>query len=205
MRFRREISGLLLLLPMAFLAFFTLRDNFVFPYLDVLKLNSEKYVQEIKTQKGQHAEVKNKVVWNSRRLEVSPPNILPKDKMAQRVLAADPNTWVDINLSSQTLCLFHAGGTNCFAVSTGMPWTPTPVGTFYIWIKLSSTKMSGPGYYLPGVPWTMYFYKGYGIHGTYWHNNFGHPMSHGCVNMRTPEAKFVFDRVSVGTRVVVHY
>ena len=86
-----------------------------------------------------------------------------------------------------------------------MSWTPTPVGTFYIWTKLSSTLMAGPGYYLPGVPWTMYFYRGYGIHGCYWHNNFGHPMSHGCVNMRNEESKFVFDRVSVGTRVTVHY
>jgi lipoprotein-anchoring transpeptidase ErfK/SrfK len=65
--------------------------------------------------------------------------------------------------------------------------------------------MSGPGYYLPGVPWTMYFYRGYGIHGTYWHNNFGQTMSHGCVNMRTSEAGFVFARVFTGTRVVIHY
>lgn len=47
--------------------------------------------------------------------------------------------------------------------------------------------MTGPGYDLPNVPYTMYFYQGYGLHGTYWHNNFGTPMSHGCVNMPTPE------------------
>ena len=45
--------------------------------------------------------------------------------------------------------------------------------------------MSGPGYYLPGVPYVMYFYQGYGLHGTYWHDNFGQPMSHGCVNLPT--------------------
>jgi lipoprotein-anchoring transpeptidase ErfK/SrfK len=65
--------------------------------------------------------------------------------------------------------------------------------------------MVGPGFYLPDVPYTMYFYEGYGIHGTYWHNNFGHPMSHGCVNMRTSEAEWMFNWASVGTLVNVHY
>ncbi len=37
-------------------------------------------------------------------------------------------------------------------------------------------------------PWVMYFYQDYGIHGAYWHNNFGHMMSHGCVNMRIVDA-----------------
>lgn len=64
--------------------------------------------------------------------------------------------------------------------------------------------MTGPDYYLPDVPYTMYFYKGYGIHGTYWHDNFGTPMSHGCVNMRTSEAAWLFDFASVGTLVNVH-
>jgi hypothetical protein len=54
-------------------------------------------------------------------------------------------------------------------------------------------------YYLPNVPFIMYFSndqiaasRGFGIHGTYWHDNFGHPMSHGCINMRTEEAEQVF-------------
>ena len=65
------------------------------------------------------------------------------------------------------------------------------------------SKALGTYYYLPNVPCTMYFYKGYGLHGTYWHNNFGHPMSHGCVNMKTEEACTLFDWASVGTRVNV--
>jgi lipoprotein-anchoring transpeptidase ErfK/SrfK len=64
--------------------------------------------------------------------------------------------------------------------------------------------MAGPGYYLPDVPYTMYFYRGYGIHGTYWHSNFGTPMSHGCVNMQTDEAGWMFNWASVGTLVNVH-
>ena len=65
--------------------------------------------------------------------------------------------------------------------------------------------MSGPGYYLTNVPYTMYFYKSYGIHGTYWHNNFGYPMSHGCVNMRTSEAHWLYDFSPMGTLVYIHY
>lgn len=192
-----------LMIPVGLIGFFALRDNYIYPYLDAQKLNSDKYVEEISTLRGNYTDVKDEVIWRSKKLNIKPPKIAYKP-VDPRVLSADPNIWVDINLSSQTLCLHH-GEVSCFLVSTGMPGTPTPTGTYNIWIKLASTKMSGPGYYLPGVPWTMYFYRGYGIHGTYWHDNFGHQMSHGCVNMRTPEAQFVYDRVSVGTKVVVHY
>jgi lipoprotein-anchoring transpeptidase ErfK/SrfK len=65
--------------------------------------------------------------------------------------------------------------------------------------------MAGPGYYLPNVPYTMYFYRGYAIHGTYWHHNFGTPMSHGCVNMYTPDAEWMFYFSSVGTLVNIHW
>jgi hypothetical protein len=201
-KFSTILSIVFLTLLFLFLGF---RDKYIYPWLAHRKLGSSGYEREIRVKKGKYDPVGNQVVWQGKKLKVTPPEIEEKDELAQKVLSADPNTWIDINLSSQTLCLFHAGGTNCFLVSTGMPWTPTPTGTFSIWTKLISTLMSGPGYYLPGVPWTMYFYKGYGIHGCYWHNNFGHPMSHGCVNMRNHEAQFVFDRVSVGTRVVVHY
>jgi lipoprotein-anchoring transpeptidase ErfK/SrfK len=65
--------------------------------------------------------------------------------------------------------------------------------------------MSGPGYYLPNVQWVMYFYQGYGFHGTYWHNNFGNPMSHGCVNMTNDDALWLFNFASVGTNVWVQW
>jgi lipoprotein-anchoring transpeptidase ErfK/SrfK len=90
-------------------------------------------------------------------------------------------------------------------VSTGLPGTPTVVGQFRIYVKYESTLMTGDDYYLPNVPYTMYFYKGYGLHGTYWHNNFGRPMSHGCVNLPTPEAEWLYGFASVGTLVNIHY
>lgn len=88
-------------------------------------------------------------------------------------------------------------------VSTGLPSTPTVLGDYSIYVKYLADDMSGPGYFLPQVPYTMYFYQGYGIHGTYWHNSFGRQMSHGCVNLPTPEAEWFYNWASVGTPVRV--
>ncbi|MEP7293349.1 MAG: L,D-transpeptidase family protein [Chloroflexota bacterium] len=88
-------------------------------------------------------------------------------------------------------------------VSTGLPATPTVKGDYAVYVKYTATDMSGPDYFLPQVPYTMYFYAGYGIHGTYWHNAFGRPMSHGCVNLPTDEAEWFFNFASVGTPVRV--
>jgi hypothetical protein len=88
-------------------------------------------------------------------------------------------------------------------VSTGLPATPTVLGDYKIYVKYVADDMSGPDYFLPQVPYTMYFHRGYGIHGTYWHNSFGRPMSHGCVNLPTDEAEWFFNWAEVGTPVRV--
>ncbi len=113
--------------------------------------------------------------------------------------------WIDIDLSDQRLYAYN-GQTliDSFLVSTGTWEHPTPVGRYAVYIKLRYADMAGPGYFLPDVPYTMYFYDGYGIHGTYWHDNFGTPMSHGCVNMRTEEAAWLFDWSYVGIIVNIH-
>jgi lipoprotein-anchoring transpeptidase ErfK/SrfK len=90
-----------------------------------------------------------------------------------------------------------------YLVSTGLPDSPTVHGDFQIYVKYLKTDMSGPGYYLPDVPYTMYFYQGYGLHGTYWHNSFGRPMSHGCVNLPTDQAQWFYGWAEIGTPVRV--
>jgi LysM repeat protein len=114
--------------------------------------------------------------------------------------------WIDVNLSAQRVTAY-AGNTaiRSSLASTGLPATPTPTGQFRIYVKYVSTLMQGPGYYLPNVPYTMYFYRGYGLHGTYWHANFGRPMSHGCINLPTSEAQWLFNWAPVGTLVNIHY
>lgn len=129
-----------------------------------------------------------------------------------KVLGDDDNTpqkWIDVDLTNQRLYAFENGKKVFdFPISSGK-WGKTPTGEFQIWIKLKSTKMSGGNkalgtyYYLPNVPYVMYFAndeipksRGFGLHGTYWHDNFGTPMSHGCVNMKTEEAELLYSWVT---------
>lgn len=111
-----------------------------------------------------------------------------------------------VDLSSQMTYAFEDGVLQYSALSsTGLPATPTVQGDFKIYVKYDSQTMSGPGYYLPGVQWVMYFYQGYALHGTYWHNNFGHPMSHGCVNLTNDAALWFYNFASIGTPVHVQW
>lgn len=138
------------------------------------------------------------------------PTRTPKPTATRRptAVAADKSAsgkWIEVDLSAQKL-MAHEGQETIFTsrVSTGISRYPTPTGRFRIYAKYRSTRMRGPGYDLPNVPWTMYFYGGFGIHGTYWHRNFGHPMSHGCINMKTTEAKRLYQWAPIGTLVVIH-
>lgn len=119
---------------------------------------------------------------------------------------ASGQRWIDVNLSQQMVYAYEGDKVvNSFLASTGTWLHPTVTGQYHIYVKLRYTDMSGPDYYLPNVPYTMYFYEGYGLHGTYWHHNFGTPMSHGCVNLSTPDAEWLYNWASVGTLVNVHY
>jgi lipoprotein-anchoring transpeptidase ErfK/SrfK len=115
--------------------------------------------------------------------------------------------WVDVNLSSQSAYAYR-GKTlvSSFLVSTGTWLHPTVTGTFNVYVMYRYADMSGPGYYLPDVPYVMYFYQDYGLHGTYWHNNFGTPMSHGCVNFSIEDAGWLFNNwLAYGSVVNIHY
>ncbi len=97
------------------------------------------------------------------------------------------------------------------AVSTGLSLTPTPRGTFTVYKKTPARYMQGPlpgvtnQYYdLPGVPWNLYFtLQGGVVHGAYWHDNFGKPWSHGCVNLAPEEARLLYHWADVGTKVII--
>jgi lipoprotein-anchoring transpeptidase ErfK/SrfK len=118
---------------------------------------------------------------------------------------ANEERWIDVDIANQIVSAYEGSiPVKSFVVSTGTSYYPTVTGLFRIWIKLKWDDMAGPGYYLPDVPYTMYFYKAYAIHGTYWHNNFGTPMSHGCINLRTEDAAWLFEFADVGTLVNVH-
>ena len=117
-----------------------------------------------------------------------------------------------VSLSTETLYAYD--GDTLFMeepISTGLNLTPTPTGTFTVYMKTPSRYMQGPiagvsdqVYDLPGVPWDLYFTKdGAVIHGAYWHNHFGQPWSHGCVNLSPENAKKLYDWADIGTPVIV--
>jgi len=113
---------------------------------------------------------------------------------------------IEVDLTNQKVYAYEGDiKVHEFIVSTGK-WGWTPTGEFTIWAKVKSQLMKGGSrergtyYYLPNVPWVMFFYnqdvakmKGFSFHGTYWHDKFGTPQSHGCINMRTEEAKILYD------------
>jgi|SRR6266498_3553933 len=130
----------------------------------------------------------------------------PSAPLPSIATSGDGTRWIDVDLTNQAVYAYE-GSTmvNSFIVSTGTWQYPTVTGQYNIYVKYRYANMHGPGYFLPDVPYVMYFYKGYGLHGTYWHHNFGTPMSHGCVNLQTDNAAWLFNWASVGTLVNVHY
>ena len=94
---------------------------------------------------------------------------------------------------------------NQFLISSGKRGYATPTSEFNIWGKTRSQLMDGPDYYLPNVPWISWVVGEIAIHGTYWHSNFGTPMSHGCINASIPDAEWVYNFADIGTPVYVHY
>lgn len=114
--------------------------------------------------------------------------------------------WIDVDLTNQRVNAYEGDVmVNSFLVSTGTWRTPTVTGKYKIYVKVRVQDMSGPGYHLRDVPYVMFFHGDYGLHGTYWHNNFGTPMSRGCVNLTIDDAAWLFNWASVGTVVNVHY
>ena len=111
---------------------------------------------------------------------------------------------VVVDLSEQRVFAFENGVMVFTAlVSTGLPATPTVLGDYEVYLRYDAQRMTGPGYDLPGVQWVQYFYQGYALHGTYWHENYGQPMSHGCVNLQNADALWLYNWATIGTPVHV--
>ncbi len=114
--------------------------------------------------------------------------------------------WIDVNLTQQTLVAFE-GTQAVYAtlISTGKSSKikdkdhSTPTGTWRIREKHITTTMDGDGtaagdlpYSIEDVPYVMYFFRSYAVHGAFWHRNYGVQMSHGCVNLSPLDAKRLF-------------
>lgn len=129
--------------------------------------------------------------------------IFPKPSFAQEKR-------VEINLATQNLTAFEDGRViYSFPISSGK-FSPTPKGSFKPWAKVPSQRMTGGNknlgtyYDLPNVPHVVYFYQGYAIHGAYWHNNFGVPMSHGCVNVHPANMAGLYNWMDYQTLIRIY-
>jgi len=132
----------------------------------------------------------------------TPTNVPPTPGIS----VGDGERWIDVDLTNQMVYAYEGETVvNSFLVSTGTWLTPTVTGKHKIYVKVRVQDMSGPGYHLKDVPYVMFFSGDYGLHGTYWHNNFGTPMSRGCVNLRTSDAEWFYNWAEIGTPVVTHY
>jgi hypothetical protein len=117
---------------------------------------------------------------------------------------AEGERWIDVDLAQQTLVAYE-GARPVFAtlVSTGKgpPGSDsvTRTGTHRIWVKIFTTKMDNLDkddverhYAIEDVPWVQFFDKAIALHGAFWHRDFGHVHSHGCVNMAPLDARWLF-------------
>ena len=150
----------------------------------------------IDTASGGEFVADSKAIFNGQAVSSLAP--LPEPESVVLGEATGDEKWIEVDLTYQRLRAYEGDRVVYeFPISSGK-WFPTPVGEYRIWSKFKYIKMeggvkgTGTYYYLPNVPYVMFFYQGFGIHGTYWHNNFGHPMSHGCVNMAIPDAEKLF-------------
>ncbi|MBX7082189.1 MAG: L,D-transpeptidase [Nannocystaceae bacterium] len=110
----------------------------------------------------------------------------------------DEELWIDVELEQQTLAVM-LGDAPLFVtmIASGNHKHPTPQGVYRIKTKMATSTMdSQPGddeaYSVESVPWAQFFYKRYGLHGTFWHNRFGRRTSHGCVNLSARDAALVY-------------
>ena len=112
---------------------------------------------------------------------------------------------IEVDLGRQRTLLYENGTVvQSYSISSGAGQYPTDQGNFRIYAKVRLQDLVGDDYVTENVPWLSYYNGDEAFHGTYWHNNFGTPMSHGCVNMPINVAKYVFEWAPVGTEVWVH-
>ena len=139
-----------------------------------------------------------------RRVAVVEPDISRPDGVQE-------NRWISVNLYEQTLMVYEDGRmVYATLVSSGLGGWWTQPGVFQVYSKLEADKMGGAFeadrsdyYFLEDVPWILYYDESRALHGAYWHNRFGYPRSHGCVNLPLADAHWIYDWAEEGTWVYV--
>jgi lipoprotein-anchoring transpeptidase ErfK/SrfK len=131
---------------------------------------------------------------------------------ASREAELSGEKWIDIDIGDQVLTAYQGDTVvRTFTISSGSSRYPTVTGSFRTYSRTEMQDMSGGShaagdyYFQADVPWVQYFFEGYAIHGAYWHNQFGTPIGHGCINMRVEESRWLYEWAGeLGIRVEVH-
>lgn len=123
--------------------------------------------------------------------------------------------WIDVDLTNKTVTAY-VGSTPVWGprkMVDGKAGNETVTGTYEIYLRYDKQDMTNAShypvghekyYYTQDVPWVQYFYRGYAFHGAPWRSSFGYSGSHGCINMRVSDAKWLYNWASMGTKVVSH-
>ncbi len=115
---------------------------------------------------------------------------------------------ISVDLTKQQLSYSFGGKTlEKFLISGGLPGTTTPRGEFEVITKRDLVNYQGPNYDYPNTKWNLRFAWSQGfsyyIHGAWWHNNFGEPQSHGCVNVSYDNMERLYEWAQVGTKIII--
>lgn len=189
------------------------------------------FLEQVKVSTGEWVENAGTPIFDNQFIATLPPKLADSDSTAilgSHTAADGSEKWIDVSLSEQKLRAWEGNRLIYeFPISSGRPGYDTVQGDFRVWSKTrlqayrGGSRERGDYYYLPNVPYSLFFYQGYAIHGAYWHNDFGiKRRSSGCVNLRIPDAEQVYNwagpampagtgviRASAdnpGVRVVVH-
>jgi hypothetical protein len=205
--------------PLARFSFILILVFSVGLYLSQPDKSENKCANSLSCKESFQPKVENNVLGQYNGETVIPPFLDTRLEHTPKVLS-DTTTngslkHIYVDLFSQTLSAYEDNVLYMETFISSGKWFPTPTGEFKIWHKVRSTRMSGGegrDYYdLPNVPFVMFFAgsgispdRGFGFHGAYWHNNFGHPMSHGCINMRSVDAEKLYNWATEDTIVNIY-
>lgn len=192
---------------------------------------TNEFIEQVKNSNGGWVENAGTPIFDNRLLATLPQKPLmtsPSEVLGSHIAADGSEKWIEVDISDQKLYAWEGNRKVYeFSVSTGRPGYDTVKGEFRVWRKVRNqayrggSKARGDYYYLPNVPYSLFFHKAYAIHGAYWHNDFGiKRRSSGCVNLRPEEAGIIYNwagpaipvnvgainssQENPGVRVVVH-
>lgn len=165
---------------------------------------TDAFSEQVQISSGEWIEDAGTPIFDNQYLAIAPPKLADNNTQAvlgSHIAADGAEKWIDVSLSEQKLRAYEGDRLIYeFPTSSGRPGYETVKGEFRVWNKVRSqayrggSKERGDYYYLPNVPYSLFFYKGYAIHGAYWHNDFGiKRRSSGCVNLRVADAKQIYD------------